>query len=340
SSAVTYQVPLILMLFLCGVCIKMFLGNGSKKANFIIAGLLIFMVNGCNEAITLFVLITSTFFVGCYYSIYKKISAIVIGLYMIAIISSCFLLFAPGILNRSALHEASPLLSIISIAFIKFIVLNWFFLKEPLWWFSLLFASSIIHHKRHLYYQLFKHFTNRSSGLLLLIYLLSGLLIYVPILYVSNASLPLRTENILCFLYSLILIFIISIFICRASTSLVFAGELYSYRYLLFSILIFSSGNMKKVTDSLLSGYFYKQVMQERLSILEEAKRAGQSEITFSDYESAVAKKLHQYPFFQRKILKEVILKTPPIICFQSDFFNLSYVKELYGIKKYNIINK
>ncbi|MEJ7678913.1 MAG: hypothetical protein WKG06_13875 [Segetibacter sp.] len=38
---------------------------------------------------------------------------------------------------------------------------------------------------------------------------------------------------------------------------------------------------MKKVTDSLLSGYFYNIVMKERLSLLEDAKRRNEHEVTF-----------------------------------------------------------
>jgi hypothetical protein len=163
---------------------------------------------------------------------------------------------------------------------------------------------------------------------------LSILFIYIPILYVANGSLPLRTENIICFLCSLILLVIVSVFIsARVKQAAPLLVGAFQYRYLLVSILIFSSGNMQRVTDSLLSGYFYKQVMQERISLFEDAKRRQTHEVTFDAYEVAVSKRLKEHPLLERRVLKNIIVKTPPLICFESDLYDINYMKELYGIK-------
>ena len=112
------------------------------------------------------------------------------------------------------------------------------------------------------------------------------------------------------------------------------------YNYLLFSILIFSSGNMKSVTDSLMSGYFYKQVMQDRLTLFEYAKQQNQDEITFDEYELAIGKKIQKNRVLDRQAIKAIILKPPPLICFGGDLYDLNYLKEFYGIKKININKK
>lgn len=169
-----------------------------------------------------------------------------------------------------------------------------------------------------------------------MLYVVSGLLIYIPVLYFTNGSLPLRAENILCFLYALILIFIISICIL-VKINIASFSIFYRYRFLLFSILIYSTDNMKKVTDSLLSGYFYNLIMQERLRLFENAKQQNKDEVTFDDYEMAVDKKINQYPNTNRQILREIIVKPPPIICFKNDLYDLNYMKEFYGIKRLNI---
>lgn len=341
SSAVTYQLPLIIMVFLAGMIIKLLFTSVNKIVYFFIASLLIIVLNGCNEIITLFVLIHSTCLLGYNLFIYKKIPLSLGGLYVLSIITACFLLFSPGLLNRGALLGEGSFVSAIGVAFIKFIILNWFFLKEPLWWFSAFFVILFFSNNKPLLEQLFKN-VKGSLISLLVFYVASGLLIYIPVLYVSNGSLPLRSENILCFLYSLILLFIISICISSKIKNTSFLNNalfsiFYEYKYLLFSILVFSTGNMKTVTDSLLSGYFYNHIMKERLSLLENAKRRREYEVTFDDYKTAVAKKIKAYPVMNRQILKDIIANPPPIICFGGDLYNVNYMKEFYEIKKLNI---
>jgi hypothetical protein len=73
SSAVTYQLPLIIMVFLAGIIMKLLFTAVNKVIYFLTASLLIIMLNGCNELITLFVLIYSTSLLGYNLFIYKKI---------------------------------------------------------------------------------------------------------------------------------------------------------------------------------------------------------------------------------------------------------------------------
>ncbi|HKG67468.1 MAG TPA: hypothetical protein VKA92_01275, partial [Segetibacter sp.] len=311
----------------------------NKVIYFFIASLLIIMLNGCNEIITLFVLIYSTCLLGYKVFIYKKIPLFPGSLYVLSIITACFLLFSPGLLNRGAILGEGSFISGISIASIKFAVLNWFFLKEPLWWFSTLFVIVFLSDNKKIFGQTLKPVNNLSITSLLVFYVASGLFIYIPVLYVTNGSLPLRAENIICFLFSLILLFIISTCISnKINKAPVSKSLLYQYRYLLFSILIFSTANMKKVTDSLMSGYFYQLVMKERLNLLENAKHKNQHEVTFVDYETAVKKKIKEdFPIADRQVLIDIIVKPPPIICFGGDLYDLNYMKEFYGLKKLNI---
>lgn len=340
SSAVTYQLPLILLVLLIGVLTRVLNNNSYKRLNFLIPSLLIVLLNGCNEFITLFVLVTSTCLLGiCFYN-RKKISTLTGSLYLLNLVSASFLLFAPGIIYRGSLINASSVITIIPIAVIKFLLLNWFFLKEPLWWSSMAFISFYLCNHPQLSQPLFKNLKGISFPTMLLFYVLTGLFVYLPILYVSNGSIPLRTENIFCFLCSLLLIVIIANamsnrreFISNETTGF------FKYRYLLFGLLIFSSANMKKVTDSLLSGYFYKQVMQQRLHLMEDAKSKQQHEVTFEDYASSVTRQVKEhYPLLDRKIIKDIISTPPPIICFENDLYDINYMKELYGIKKLNVL--
>ncbi|HEX8461235.1 MAG TPA: DUF6056 family protein [Segetibacter sp.] len=340
SSAITYQLPLLLMVILIGLIIQLMLGKDKKITFFIPASILIICINGFNESITLFILVTSTILLGYYFITYKKIPKFILALYVISLISSAFLLLAPGIIHRGSLISASPVFTILSIAVIKFSILHWFVFKEPVWWFSVFFLSIFFSNNKHLYGQQFTKFTKPSSAAVLAFYVAGGIIIYFPILYVTNGSLPLRTENILCFLFSLILLLIVSIFISNRVVVSSCTILISRYKYVLLSVLIFSSGNMKKVADTLLSGYFYKQVMAERLDLFERAKSNRQHEVTFDNYETAVDKRLKLYPLLDRRILKDIISKPPPIICFESDLYDINYLKELYGIQKLTIQKK
>lgn len=339
SSAVTYQLPLIILIFLAGIILKLLFSPFYKTIYFIIAGFLIIMLNGCNEIITLFVLINSTLLLSYYLLIKKKIPFFIIGFYALNLTSACFLLFSPGILNRGAKLDQGSFIPGIGIGFIKFIILNWYFFKEPIWWFSIFFVTLFFSRNKHLLQELLNNAKKLSLISLIIFYSAGGLFIYIPVLYVTNGSLPLRAENIICFLYSLILICIISIVIL-VKINIDSYSIFYKYRYPLLSILIFSTPNMKKITDSLLSGYFYNLVMTERLSLFENAKRRNEHEVTFSDYEAAINKKIKEHPAADRQLIKDIIVKPPPIICFGSDLYDLNFMKEFYGIKKLTIIKK
>jgi hypothetical protein len=336
SSAVTYQLPLIIMIFLAGITIKMLFAPFSKTFYLITASLLIIMLNGCNEIITLFVVINSPVMLAYFVLKKKTIPDFIIALYALTIITAGFLLLSPGILNRGSKMGEGSIISAVSFAFIKFLVLQWFFLKEPLWWFLAFCGILFFSNNRGVIEAIFKNVKKISLIAALALYIVTGLLIYVPVLYVTNGSLPLRAENIICFLYSLILLFVISIAVSDKVNSTSFS-IFAKYRYLLLSLLIFSSGNLKNVTDSLLSGYFYSKVMKERLSLFENAKKHNEHEVTFDGYETAVNKKIKGYPLLNRQALKSIILRPPPIICFGSDVYDLNYMKEFYGIRKLNI---
>jgi len=337
SSAVTYQLPLVIFIFLAGIIVNLLFVSPNKTIPLVSAGILIIILNGCNEIITLFVLTNSTIVLGYYLLVRKRIPVFLTSLYALNLVSACFLLFSPGIINRGGKLDQGSFIASIGIGFIKFIILNWFFLKEPLWWFSLFLVVAFCSYNQNLFQHVFKDIKKLSLASFLVLYLASGLFLYVPVLYVTNGSLPLRAENIICLLYSLMLIYVITSSVLP-KTNLRFYQSFYNYRYLLLSILIFSTANMKRVTDSLLSGYFYNLIMRDRLSAFENARERNEHEVTFDDYEAAVNKKLKGFPQADRQLIKDIIVKPPPIICFGDDLYDVNYMKEFYGIKKLNVI--
>lgn len=333
SSAVTYQLPLIILIFLAGIIINSLFNFQVKIIRFIVASLLIIMLNGCNEIITLFVLIHTGCVLSYFLFTHKKIPRYILSLFLINIISAGFLFFSPGIANRSSLLGHGSLLSAAGIAFIKFFILNWFFLKEPLWWFLLLFTVIFFISNKDVLRKKFKNIAKPSAALLLMFYAVSILLTYIPVLYITNGSIPLRAENIICFLNSLLLLFIIAVISGNSNISAASFSTVYKNRFLLFSLAVFCTANMKNVTDSLLSGYFYSKIMNERLDLFKSAKQQNLYNITIDDYGTVINKKLTGFPFANRQIIKDIITKPPPIICFKNDLYDMNYIKQFYGIK-------
>jgi hypothetical protein len=281
------------------------------------------------------VLLNSSLLLGYFLLTNKKVPFFIISLYVLILITAFFLIFSPGILNRQSKFASGSLSAAVGIAVIKFFILHWFFIKEPLWWFFVFFTSNYLKINGSFFDKTFTSIRIPPTTTLLL-YFTGGILIYIPVLYSTSGSLPLRSENIICYLYSLILLFATAIYISHKMLNA--QSVLYRYRFLLLTILIFSSSNMKNITDSLLSGYFYSQVMTERLNLFEDAKQKNEDEVTFESYEEAVSKKIKdKFPIADRQVLKEIILKPPPIICFKSDLYDLNYMKEYYGIRKLNV---
>lgn len=344
SGAITYQQPLIFLMLLSGSAVGMF--YSSKRKKLYASATLIFLVcmQGYNEMITIWFLINTT--LSAIYYIYKqqKNKRIIIVLMTCNYITAVILLFAPGNFHRAATFDHSSAFTILAISFGRFIVLNWFFLKEPLWWFLLLLLSSKEGLKQPLLRNSFFVLLKEIRLIyLLLLYTFFSVCTYFPILYVSNGSIPNRMENQLCFLSGLTVMFIIYLKLPEKSC-LYCSSVINNYRFLLISIFIFCTSNLEIILQTICSGYFYNQVMEERLSKLKSAQLMQLPEIKTDDYTIAVRKKINaQFPIGARKTLMELMEQKPPLLFFTDDLSssaNVVILQKFYNIDTITVNRK
>lgn len=315
SGAMTYQQPLIFLLLLTGTAIGMFFSSVHKKIYIGATLFLLICMQGYNEMLTIWFLLYSTYLSLIYIFKVPENKRLIIFLMACNYITAVILLLAPGNFTRSAYFEKSSVLTILGISSAKFLILNWFFLKEPLWWFLLLIIISNIRMKQILlansFFALMKEIKITN---LILFYVAFGVLTYFPILYISNGSIPYRMENAICFLNSLTLMAILFIkspdIELRNTSSLI-----YKSRFILISFGIFFTTNVEKVSQTLFSGYFYDKVMEERLSKLHNASLQKSAEVNLDDYNIAVQKVITKYfPTGTRKTFEEVMAQKPTLL--------------------------
>lgn len=320
SGAVTYQQPLIWFFLLAGTATGVFFSSTYNYLCIPLALFLLVCMMGHNEMLTIWFLLWSTALAVFNMYTNQKNKRLIILLMGCSYIAAFILLLAPGNLSRANIFDRSPAVLIAGISTAKFIISTWFFLKEPLWWFVLFILISNTRLKHQLAaHAFFRHLTALKFVPLMVLYVALGILTYFPILYVSNGSIPYRMENAICFLNSLILILIL--FLKSPLPAHSGAGSLiYKYRFLFISTGIFLTTNMEKVFQTLVSGFFYDQVMEERLVKLRTGSFEKLSVIRLDNYDLAVQKKIHErFPKGTRKTLQEAMYEKPPLLFFTDD---------------------
>jgi len=323
SGAVTYQQPLIWFFLLAGTATGVFFSSTYKYLYIPLVVFLLVCMLGHNEMLTIWFLLWSTAIAIFNMYTNQKNKRLIVVLMGCSYIAAFVLLLAPGNFSRANIFDRSPAVLIAGISTAKFIISTWFFLKEPLWWFLMFILISNARLKHQLAaHSFFRHLTALKFIPLMILYVSFGILTYFPILYVSNGSIPYRMENAICFLNSLVLIIIL--FLKSPLAAHPGAGSLvYKYRFLLISMGIFLTANMGKVFQTLVSGFFYDQVMEERLVKLRTGSFEKRSVIRLDNYDLALQKKIHErFPKGTRKTLEEAMVEKPPLLFFTDDLKN------------------
>ena len=338
SGAVTYQQPLILFFLLAGTIIRVSSSAAYRYLYILLALFLLVCMLGHNEMLTIWFLLWSTAL--ALFTIYtnQKNKRLILVLMGCSYVAALTLLLAPGNFSRANIFDRSPVVIIAGISTAKFIILNWFFLKEPLWWFFLFILISDTRLKHQLAaHAFFSHLAALKFLPLMLLYVALGILTYFPILYVSNGSIPYRMENAICFLNSLVLITIL--FLKSPSPAHLDVLLAYRYRYLLISLGIFLTTNTEKVFQTLASGFFYDQVMEERLATLRTGSSGKRSIIRLDSYDLAVHKKIRErFPEGTRKLMQEAMVEKPPLLFFTDDLKNRNDILLLQNYFKVDTI--
>ena len=339
SGAITYQQPLILFFLLTGSVTGLFFTVKRKTLYTVITILLLVCMLGCNEMFTIWILLFTTLLASYYLITEHKNRGIIIFFMLCNYAFALTLLLAPGNFHRAALMEKSSVFTILGISIAKFTFLNWFFLKEPLWWFLLLLLSANTSIRDRLFRNaILAKLRQVKLANLLVIYAALGVLTYFPILYVSNASIAYRMENPICFLSGLTLM---SILYLKIPEKAVFYNHslIYSYRFILISVFVFCSSNMERISQTIFSGFIYNEVMEERLSRLNKASASRLSNISLDNYDLSAQKKINaHFPKGPRKTMDDLMKQKPSLLFFADDLGHPDNIKLLEQFYRINTI--
>lgn len=338
SAAITYQTAnILIILIITSLLQACFSKNANRKNAFIILScFLIVLLNGTNE-------VSALLFIPlliCALVIIKKLRLLrsdQIGAIIIcAVISMGFLLLSPGIFERKNTIPTHGIFTAMASSIFWLAAASWYIIKVPLFWLATIYlhiAGSRLAKKSFIKDELKK--INRIP--LIRFSLISALVLYLfflPIAYGMNGSLPYRALNNIAFI--LLLIFCFAAFYSGYRFPRSYPLLITKYKYLLFILLILGNNFFFTLIQTTLSGYFYKQVMQQKFSILEAARKHNKKYARIDDYSSAIDSLLQKkYHDHIKIVVRRLIVEKPSLIYFPYE--NNNYITNSYLLNYYRL---
>lgn len=325
SSAVTYHVPVIVLLLLFGLMID-FLFKPSLLI-FLVIAFCIVIINGTNEFMALFVSIGACVF-GLIAIKNKVITwAQFATLCVVTGVSLSFLMLAPGINVRQDLMPTFNFFySMASFIYFESFV----FSKLAASGLFVYFCLDIAMRKSVIPIFADKFLGKQSIPLFFIALLLVKSISLLTILFFTHGSLPDRVLNNVSFVDLFLVIFFIQI----VRNRIFFLNKfLLSYRFLIYILLVFSSTFNGNIFNSLISGFYHKKANNERIQSIKDAKRnEGKRAVVYS-HEVYVKKYMEtvRLPFR----VKQIALKKPVLLWHpyeNNDRTSLKCMIGFYGI--------
>jgi len=342
TSALTYQAPLIFLVLMCGFLIRLFCDKKGTAFNFSIVLILDCLANGFNEMTSFVILVIATILLimHLYFNASRKLIPLL--LYGCNLIFFCVMMFSPGMWHRESGYPARSFLVNTVVGVANFIAVNWTFLKDPLWWFMCIMVALWSVQHQGLYKSKAVQWLQRLSfSKLIALYLLTGLMIFIPIFIGAHGSLPLRAQNVPCFLLALSVLLLVHFKFSSGAYqpfTMQQGNYIQRYRWVLFSVLIFTTTVTAELVQSIISGYFYQGVMQEREARLFNADK--RTTIYIDEFDLALKKKMKET--FPKKVpvTLDRMIKQKPVLLFVEDYLDQdSIIKYVYGVDNL-IINR
>jgi hypothetical protein len=349
SSAISYQLPVALFYAGFGFSIRSaYAKSSSKKFLYSLATVLcIIAITGANEMVALslgaLMLITG-FVIFKFHPNQRKRFCVYLLIYLVSFI---VLAISPGSRERSAGIPEAGLLKAVVFAFTRTVYTFWNIFKEPLFWLSGLFIFSqfqaISTRFRIANFPVFKFFSKYRRWLLVVPPLIV-FVNYLPLVYLSNGSLPERATNSAIFITLLSLSALIPI-----------SGVLYSEKVILpevtryfliagIGFTILCNRLFFSMLQNLVSGYFYDKVMTIRETELSDASKRLDKKVILLNYDACLQQQVKNFfPAGTRKQIEGLITRKPEHLVLFDDLsseYNLTFLKEYYKLDSITIIEK
>jgi len=339
SSAVTYQLPIILIQIEAALLILCFhsTGNSIKIICSFFLPLLIFISTGFSEffiAAQLFI-----FILICFFNWHKKYSLLLKIFSVTAyFISSAIMIFSPG--NHIRANEViakKMYVGIAAVCYHSFETL-WSICKNPFFWFIAVFVFLYANNNREMLRNKLAVKSNRKNEWLFLVAIFIFLIgsITLPVALLKGGIIPDRYLNAVtyCFVPLMLLYF----FIAGMNTSL--KAEQITFLQNRFFIYIFLAAGLlfnNYIIDaykSMLAAPTYNSILSERENIFKKAEQNNKT-ATVKDYNAAVSELLQTKYQFSSLTFRQLIREPPPLLFFKDDLadkYTIDILKKYYRL--------
>ncbi|HEX9511367.1 MAG TPA: DUF6056 family protein [Puia sp.] len=346
SSAIVYQSAFILFLLLLSCLIRRFWAPHPRSTLLkdSLAILLIVSIVGCNEVAAVFLILFLFLIIALHYYDRRPVPRIFFLYLAAAIFTGILITLTSGVISvrHQLMNSHTSYLSVLPIIGFRAIAVFYYILKEPLFWMTavFLFVCGVKTGADPLAAGSLNLFKGRSiliPGLGITLLLVIGTL--TPVLMVSRGSLPPRSLNNLIELTILCLLTILFITGARnagLAQSLLPARISSPVALIILSGALIASANYMEAWKSVLSGYFYHAIMEDRERLLQTAKANHQRTVTIDPYEEALKKKIRQvFPHGIFETVNGILRERPTAIYYYNEAEDPSRTYlDYYGLDK------
>ncbi len=326
SSAVTYQTSVILLMLLVAITIKILQETNSKttSALFALQILLVLACNGSNEVSAIFSGVLMLILLILYKKKFNAHLGKVIILALIYVLSIIALIVAPGNRERMTVLEGKDVNIILSFvsSFYRVFVVYWNLFLSPLFWASMAAFFLYAIYIRDRIFILRHHKTNlKTIVLFITVWTIVLLIVLMPILLLSNGSIPDRALNVLSAITLLVFImvsFYMGLCIMDKNVKKLLAHH--QLRITVATVLIIcivTNNTSREIASSLMSAGPYHNAMLEREQMLKEAAEKPDT-VRLTTIDTAMLYTINNSSAGKKAMLKEW-MKKKPFLLFISD---------------------
>jgi hypothetical protein len=329
SSAVVYQSAFILFLLFLGLLAKrVFMAKRSLDVWVI---LLILLIAGCNELITVFLICFLGMLIAASYYYRRSVPNYLLVYLSVSVVTGLIITFTSGVITvrHRMMNPDTSYITVMPVIFFHSAATLYYILKEPLFWVMgtvLFFAGA--HSKEDRLPVFFGGKPVFLPGLSAIV--ISIILTLTPVLLTTRGSLPPRALNNLTDLVTCCLLGLIFLAgINKGAAGLSLPGLAPALPVIILAAALMASVNYWEAWKSVFSGYFYHAVMADRDRQLSTSRND-----TILPYDAAVREKLRQtFPHGVPGTVEALLLERPSDLYYNdgAELQDPAYLK-FYGV--------
>lgn len=339
SSAVTYQLPIILIQLQVGLWIMVIHTNKafSKYIAYLLLPLLVMIINGFNE---LFIIAQAVLLLLIFLSgTSKRLSKFFLVIVLISFVASALVVvLSPGIQSRTSIIEPKGIL--VGTVALSYHVAEslWSICMNPIAWCAMIMAFLFGNYRKEQFRELYliKVFFKRQWLLPVIVALFLFAGIGIAVIGLKGGIIPDRYVNgitSISVMLMLLVAFIQGVTVTSVSVK-IFSQHLQLFIIVSFFITLLANNYIKESYKSIIAAPLYDSVMDDRESSLKEAALSKQPAVLKS-YDNSMQEHLQKEYGNSTKTLYDLVQQKPSFIFFEDDLateYSIGTLTNFYGV--------